>query len=278
MSWKDILVFANGAPDGLARVRMAADLALAHDAHLEVCIPTAIPAPFASGGVAMAVEVMDRLSQGAQEDAAQVIERVRLSLPELGRRLQVETPELPLADLPRLAGRLARKSDVVMVGQPISEDGSHDDDAILQGALMMSGRPCLMMPRWPEPQSWGRRILVAWKGAPQAARAVHEAMPLLLRADQAKIISVGGAEQEGEGPLGLARLTAHLRHHGVGMEPAQILPAASPGPAILAEAQSWNADLIVMGGYGHSPFRERALGGATRTVVRMSPVPVLMSH
>jgi len=279
VSWKSILVFADGSDNGLARAEMAGALAVQHGASLEVCVPACMPNLLASGGVQLASEVFDEVSRVARDGASAAATRILSALRSLKGRLRCDTPEAPLASMPRLAGALARACDVTLVGQPIMEDLSRLDDALLEGALLRSGRPCLILPRWNEPREWGKRILIAWKGTREAARAVHDALPLLQRASSVRIFQSGeGAELDGEGPAGLSRLAGHLAQHGVRIEAFRVGPAAEAGSAILNEANDWSADLIVMGGYGHSAFRERALGGATRSAIRSSKLPVLLSH
>jgi nucleotide-binding universal stress UspA family protein len=279
MAWKDILVFADGSDNGLARAQMAADLASATDASLEVCVPACLPPLLASGGARVAIEIFDEIERIARDDATRVSIEIRSRLPQLTDRLEVHTPAAKLADISRLAGALGRTCDIVVVGQPIAEDASRADDALLEGALFRSGRPCLMFPRWNAPHAWGKRVLVAWKGVREAARAVHDALPLLQRADAVCVFLAGeGSDADGDGPLAMSRLVRHLGRHGAKIETPLTEDGAAAGPAILERARTWGADLIVMGGYGHSAFRERALGGATRTAIRSSPVPVLLSH
>lgn len=279
MAWKDVLVFADGSESGLARVQMAALMALDFDGALEVCVPAVIPTPFASGGTMFASEVIDRVREVAEGDASQASAFIRALLPDLGRMATIAAPEISIRDLPRLAATLGQRSDVVIVGQPIAADLSRADEIIFDSAVLQAGRPVLMLPRWPAPREWGRRAVIAWKGTSGSSRAVHDAMPLLERCETVGIFSCGsGPELNGEGPLGLARLAEHLRAHGVKVEPPVIAPAGAAGPAILEHARASRADLIVMGAYGHSRLRERALGGATRTAMLSSPVPVLMSH
>lgn len=279
MNWTSILVFADGSDNGLARAEMAGALAAQQGASLEVCVPACMPKLLASGGVEIASEVFDEVSRVARDDASAAATRILLGLRSLEGRLRSNIPEAPLSGMPRLAGALARTCDVTLVGQPIAEDLSRLDDALLEGALLRSGRPCLMLPRWNEPREWGKRILIAWKGTREAARAVHDALPLLQRAEAIRIFQSGeGTELDGEGPAGLSRLAGHLTQHGVRVEAFRVGPTAEAGRAILNEAGDWSADLIVMGGYGHSAFRERALGGATRSAIRSSKLPVLLSH
>ena len=115
----------------------------------------------------------------------------------------------------------------------------------------------------PEPL---RRILVAWNGSREAARAVHDALPFLLAAERTTVLIVDPQAQSsnvGEPPG--ADLAAHLARHGVRVE-IKTVPGGglAAGDAILAQAADEGADLLVMGGYGHSRLWEMVLGGATR--------------
>lgn len=280
MSWNDILVFADGSENGLARARMAAALAQEHGARLEVCIPALMPAPVHGAGEPLIQDMADAAAKLARDDAGRAREAVRASVPELGERLVIEAPEMLLSHAHELAAGLARASDLVVLGQPIAEDASALDAALFEGALMESGRPCLMLPRWTDPRPLGRRVLVAWTGAREAARAAHDALPLLARAESVRVFHVAtGGERAGEGPLGLARITSHLARQGARVEePVHETARGGAGEAILTAASAWAADLIVMGGYGHSRAREFVFGGATRTLIRSSPVAALFSH
>jgi nucleotide-binding universal stress UspA family protein len=276
MAWKDILVFADGSENGLARARIAAKLAVAHAARLEMCVPAIIPAPGRPDDVTLIRELSEQARQLARDDAGRVLDVVRAAFPALSDRISVEALETTLAHAAKFAAELAFGDDLVVVGQPIEEDASHLDDALLQGALLGSGRPCLVLPRWPEPRSLGKRILLAWKGVREAARAAHDAVPLLVRAAQVRVFAAGA---EPASSSILSRLMSHLARHGVAIDsPTQLVAGDAIGEVILREAKRFDADLIVMGGYGRSRTGEMLFGGATRTILRASPAPVLLSH
>jgi nucleotide-binding universal stress UspA family protein len=122
-------------------------------------------------------------------------------------------------------------------------------------------------------------IFVAWKNTREAARAVAEAMPFLQRASQ---VIVGLVEEEGASEqFGIepgADIGRYLSRHGVAAEIRPINGWVYAGEALLNEAQRTGAQMIVMGGYGHSRFREWVLGGATRHLLTHAGVPVLMAH
>jgi nucleotide-binding universal stress UspA family protein len=279
MNWKDILVFADGSQNGLARTQMAADLAVAAGATLEICVPICIPAFLASGGVDFAVDLHDELERGAREDAGRAAIEIRSRLPQLAGQLEVHTPEVRAQDVPKLAGVLGQTCDLIVLGQPIAEDATRVDDALLDGALFQSGRPCLVFPRWDAPQVWGKRILIAWKDTREAASAVHHAMPLLAEADAVYIVTVQhGSHIDRSLERSTERLVRHLGRFGIKTESRAVLSDGPDGPELLDQAKRWSADLLVMGAYGHSQFRERIIGGVTRTAIRHSPIALLLSH
>ncbi|MEQ1607801.1 MAG: universal stress protein [Hyphomonadaceae bacterium] len=248
MAWKDVLIFADGSENGLVRAGMAADLAVALDADLEVCVPVCLPALSASGGVDFAVEVYDELERDARDDATRAAVEIPSRLPELAGRLAVGAPETRPPDLAKLAGFLGQSCDLTIVGLAIREDATRADDALVEGALFRSGGPCLMFPQWNEPRSWGKRVLIAWKDVCEAARAVHDAVPLLQRAEAVGVATIQHglrADRAGERPL--ERLPRHLGRFGVRSE-SRIVPAdGSDGVALLDQAERWSADLLVMG-------------------------------
>jgi nucleotide-binding universal stress UspA family protein len=120
---------------------------------------------------------------------------------------------------------------------------------------------------------------VAWSDTPEAARAVHDAMPFLRTADSVEIVTASPTEAGGDDDTGKASLVGHLARHGVKVASATINPGPrSTGMALIDHATRIHADLIVAGGYGHGRFREWALGGTTRDLFLEAAVPVLFSH
>jgi nucleotide-binding universal stress UspA family protein len=136
------------------------------------------------------------------------------------------------------------------------------------------------VPRWETARRLGERVLIAWSGAREAARAVHDALPLLQIAKVVDIIHVGvGAESKGDGPLALSALAGHLDRHGVHVEEPSVLDQPGDiGGAILGAAQRLSVDLVAMGGYGHARLDERILGGVTRAMFKQTHVALVMAH
>jgi nucleotide-binding universal stress UspA family protein len=145
-------------------------------------------------------------------------------------------------------------------------------------AAVESGRPVLIIPNGRASDRIGSRVLVAWNGRREAARAAFDALPLLQQASAVRIVRVREDDAEVDQPG--ADICRSLIRHGVKVDRTADIEAAgtSAGAALLADADMFDADLVVMGCYGHSRLREFVFGGATRHFLQKMRVPVLMSH
>ncbi len=147
----------------------------------------------------------------------------------------------------------------------------------IESVLMQSGRPLLLAP--PKPVSViGRKVAIAWKPSAESARAVTAATPILSRAEQVTILSVSeNGAGEDAGRASAEHLANQLKWHGVtarvGVEAS---PSGSAAEALKEMAYNCDADLLVMGGYGHSRVREFVFGGVTRDILADCALPVLM--
>jgi nucleotide-binding universal stress UspA family protein len=146
--------------------------------------------------------------------------------------------------------------------------------SILETVLLESGRP-LMIPAISAMPASFERIAIAWKPTPQAARAVAAAMPFLARAKEVVVITV---EEPEAGSHEADRLVRNLAWHGVAATTASLKPGPTGAGATLLAAARDRADLLVMGGYGHSRLREWVFGGFTQLVLADAPLPVLIAH
>jgi nucleotide-binding universal stress UspA family protein len=139
--------------------------------------------------------------------------------------------------------------------------------------------PVVVVPPGAKNGEIGEVVVVAWNHSREAARAIHGALPLLRLARQ--VIVLDGAEQEnlvGARHLPQLDLAAHFARHGVAAEFREFKPRSDYGAGILATAREANADLIVMGAWGHSRIAELVLGGATRHLFQHSDIPLFVAH
>jgi nucleotide-binding universal stress UspA family protein len=180
------------------------------------------------------------------------------------------------ADAATAFGKIARSYDLAVVAQPEQRQGLVET-LMIEAALFDSGRPVLVVPYIHTDGIRLDRIVVCWDEGRNAARAVGDALPLLIRGKCVDVVTVEQKEQS-DGLRG-ARIVDHLGWHGlnVSLQPI-VAPDSEVANVILSYAADHGVDLIVMGAYGHSRFREFVLGGATRGMLTSMTVPVLMSH
>jgi nucleotide-binding universal stress UspA family protein len=175
----------------------------------------------------------------------------------------------------------ARACDLVIASQKDSDWPWTDLLDVPDRLAIESGRPVLIVPRAAEaPDRMGEKVLVAWNGRREATRAVYDALPILKSAKEVKVIWIN-PQLENEVALDIpaADICASLARHNVRCEATeQVKPRGSVGEMLLAAAKEMEADLLVMGCYGHTRLRELVFGGASRHVLAHTPLPVLMSH
>jgi nucleotide-binding universal stress UspA family protein len=170
-----------------------------------------------------------------------------------------------------------RYADLLVMGQDDPESGNA---GLLEAVLFDSGRPVLAIPFAGTFKTIGRRVLVGWNASREASRAVHDALPLLAKAESTCVFLANpkrGLAAHGEEPG--ADIARHLARHGLKVEVAKtIADDVADSALLLNHASDMGADLLVMGAYGHSRLREFILGGVTRSLLREMTVPVLLSH
>jgi nucleotide-binding universal stress UspA family protein len=148
---------------------------------------------------------------------------------------------------------------------------------VIEAALFDSGRPVLIVPYIQAEGLSLKHGLVCWDGSRNAARAIADAQPFLARAKAIEVVTVGTDLKSTE--VSGADIANHFAGHSLNVELKKIAITDVDVPnAILSRAADVSADLIVMGGYGHSRLREFFLGGATRGILAAMTVPTIMSH
>jgi nucleotide-binding universal stress UspA family protein len=280
MSYRSILVHLDSGRQTAHRVATAAALALQYDAHLIGLAPVGwslVPseATPAFGLAAYQEAAMRELREQAHACITSFEQQVtRLGITTFESRIEKGYAE-------NAVSLAARYCDLTVVSQ-VDPDGPTPAAALLpQDVLLQSGRPLMVLPcvgDWTiAPAS---RVLVGWNASREAARAMHDALPLLKAATRVEVVVFETPDDvdlhHGEVPG--ADIGLWLARHGVTVDVRYIPAKVATGEALLSHAADMAADLIVAGGYGHSRFREAVLGGVTRTLLRSSPVPVLLSH
>ena len=275
MSLKDVLVLLDARPASAGRLGAALALASAFGAHLTALCLVGEPS------VPLVELPPDALYRGQQEAAAdRVLADAAARAARAGVAVGTRRETAAIDRLPERLARQARHADLAILGQPEPDDPSVAGMRLVEAALLEGGRPVLVVPRIGTAGLPPRRVLAAWDGSAPAARALGDALPLLRRAERVALAVVdperlGGRLGEQPG----ADIAAHLARHGVKVE-VQAVPSGGLATAdvLLDLAADTAADLLVMGGYGHSRLRELAFGGTTRDVLGRMTVPVLLAR
>ena len=278
MSYQTILVHVDASRHAPARIRVAAELARAHRAHLIGLAATGVSREVFPHGYHAAPGSLEASYFGPLHDkAARALEQFSAIAGEAGlvgeARLACDLASDSLA-------RLGRFSDLVVVNQDDPDEAlSETVGRIPEYVVFTCARPVLVVPCAPVSGELGRHILVAWNGSKEASAALRAALPLLQRAERVRVVSFRAPDDADlADPLQQADLTAFLARHGVRADIFAFDRSSDDGRALLAFAAQESDDLIVMGCYGHSQFRELVLGGASSTVLSSATVPVLMAR
>ncbi len=280
MSYRSLLVVLDERERAAARLDLAIQLARGFDAHLVGLAPTgriAVPIDGAFGGPGPGAfePVWEGLRQRAEAQAQAFRDRCTAA--------GLKSCEAVVDDDDAAASivRHGHCSDLVVLGQADPGDDDHSAaHATVEQVVMHGSRPILLVPYVGGPANLGENVLVAWNDSREAARAIADAMPLLCRARQVRVVQCA-TPTEGSDPAAGGRIEAlrrWLMWHGVDADVRREVTQIDVGNALLSRAADFGADLIVMGAYGHWRWSERVLGGATRTLLTSMTVPVLMSH
>lgn len=276
MGYKTLLVHIDSGRRCAARVDAAIRLAQAHDSHLVAL--HAIP-PFEPPGYVMA-EMGPAILDAQKHAAAVELARTEAEFNRQAEKAGFRNFEWRTSiDDPVEAMTLhARYADLVVIGQTDTADAAHTPMDFPERLVLAAGRPILILPSAGSFASIGRRILVAWNPSREATRAVTDSIPMLRLANSVHVMAVNPKPGE-HGSVPGADIGLYLARHGVRVDVKSDHGAEIDiGNELLSRAADLDADLIVMGGYGHSRLQEWVLGGATRTILASMTAPVLMSH
>jgi nucleotide-binding universal stress UspA family protein len=179
----------------------------------------------------------------------------------------------------------SREADLVVLGQfdPETADGSVPE-ALVEHTVLHAGRPVLVVPYAGHFQAFGRRAVIAWNGSREAARAVHDALPLLAAADEVTVLALAPATGRGSAaaePPAPDSLVRHLSEHGVTATGDRLVfdpSSIEPAERLLSHLADAGADLLVMGAAGQQQGRSAAKRSLTRRVLAKMTVPVLLSY
>ena len=279
MAYKTVMVHLDTSIGAHTRLSFALKLARKLDAHLDGMFAMFDPHPVGFYAMTGAVDFYD--------DHRKFLDRKRAEAERLFRA-ELTCARVPggwsAADGYPIAAVMqrSRTTDLVILGQPRPKDPeSYVADNFLETVLLGAGSPVLLIPETGPFETVGERVLIAWNGSREAARAIRDAIPLLARAARVTITAVSTAFKPGPSEASCADVAAMLQRHV--MRPVDIARfdrplAVSTGDALLTFAADGDYDMLVAGAYGHARFHEFVLGGVTRAILSSTTLPVLMSH
>jgi nucleotide-binding universal stress UspA family protein len=278
MRYGDILVYLP-LPNAPNLVAASVQIAKAFDADLTglsslpvtAMLRDAVQNPFIrledAGDVEQAIESEADRGKAAKQAFAKVAEREGVSH-------AFEIGEGDAGDLLLYASRL---QDLIILGQSLeSSDLLHGP--VVQ--VVLSGRPALVLPRDCSALLPLKHAAIAWNGSAQSAAAVRQALPLLAKASRVSVLNGRPRDSHPQSwRLPPLDIVAYLDRHGIAAELVAFdLGDDEAGAGILTFAEGAKADLLVMGAFGRSRFKEWVLGGATRLVLERMTLPVFMAH
>lgn len=278
MAYKTLLTVLTRTQDAEGPLASAVALARQNDAHLDVlCLgvdQTQLGYYYESAAVFIQQSAIDRARAEAEEVLAAV--RARLSAEDV--RWSAEGVVAQMGSIGSLVAIRARFADLVVLPRPYGEGRGQEAEVILEAAIFEGQAPVLVLPEAPLAALPGRRVVLAWNQSDEALSAARKALPLLVAAERVVITVVDpprhGAERSDPG----GPLSQWLARHGAKVEVAVLAGTMKISEVIARHARDIDADLIVMGAYGHSRLREAILGGATRNMLEKADRPVLMAH
>ena len=276
-SINDIGVFVSGSSNLKALLDGAGQFAARHDAHVTgyyVISPPPDISSFTEFGGIVPQDVVDRHYDNARALADEARAAFEKSMDDHNvlRTFQVDEGYAL-----KLAPGQFRYTDVAIVGQ-VDPDAAESQRPLINTILMATGRPLMVMPNTRAPDVIGERVIVGWNRSKEAARSIHDALPLLRLADAVEILDI--EEHNNREVLGSSvSMTQHLARHDI-TATATSIPRTdtSAGDVILNYAAETNTDLIVAGAWGHTRATEYLFGGVTRTLIEDATIPVWLSH
>jgi len=273
---KDIVVsLGTGGNDPTAAFAISvAEIFEAHLAGVAVSYDPIIPGAVMGGIPTEFIE-----TQRAESDklANEAIARFEQGAKRSAISYETRTLSTSVAGAADELAKIARRFDLAIVGQA-NRDTAGPAEVVDEGVLFESGRPVIVVPFIQKDGLKLDRVMVCWDGSRAATRAIADSMPFLRKAKQVEIVLVTSKGFKADEAPG-ADLAKHLARHDLKITLKRITsPDIDVASTVLSYVADSNADMLVMGGYGHSRLREFVLGGVTRAILESMTVPTLMSH
>ncbi|TDH39018.1 universal stress protein [Pseudohoeflea suaedae] len=280
MTYKTVLAVLSCPADVDPVLKAALNLPAGRDIHLVGChgepsqfVMMAAPIDMPDAATLNALyEEADRRMSAVADAFTKACEREGISF-------EWRSLRTPGGDSAASALSSARTADIVIARQadPARDNAPATD---FETMLFEGGRPVLMIGSETEVTTPAKRVLIAWDGSREAARAVQDALPLLKAAEEVQVVVVDPDKlADIDSALPGAQIATSLDRHGIRVNVETVGSGIrSTAQVIEAHVKATNADLLVMGAYGHPRLREWLFGGVTRSIMGKVPVPTLLSR
>lgn len=273
MAIKDILLLLESSAGNSGPYALTC--ASAFRAHLTAAT-LAIDAAAALGFAGASSNYLQPVLDEEQAEAHKILDQFLAAAQKTGTSVETEIIESSFEGPQQAIGQFIRPFDVVITQQP---QGGRPGRAelMIEAALFGSGRPIIIVPYIQTAPFSLNTVLIAWDGSAVAARTLADATPLLKHAQEVLVVMIDDAHRGTRQASGVS-ITKHLARHCVNAKLKTLTNGGTVASTLLSYAADVGADLLVMGGYGHSRFREFVLGGTTRDILESLTLPVMMSH
>ena len=279
MSYKSMLTILTDPSEVSPVLGAAIPLATEAGAHLDVLclgIDRTQTGYYFAGATAL---MHDETIAQAQAEATQIESAARAELGRSDLSWGVDALVAQSASVTGLVARRARFADLVILPKPYGPDKYSDAPVVVESAMFQGQAPVLVLAENAQPSASPKKVVVAWNESSEAMAAIRRALPILKSADLVSLCIVAPERHASDAGDPGGELSRMLSRHGVRVE-VSLLPQTLPrvSEVIARHVADIDADMLVMGAYGHSRFREAILGGATRNMLEHAKVPVFMAH
>jgi len=280
MSYRTILVHLESKEQSANLLAGAVALAQQHNAHLIGMYVVPMPQAYVTADLPMPAELVQKHMihhQELSEAMKAEFEESTSAASFISEWREVDADTMTIADT---LTEIARTVDLLIMSQKESEIGDYALHDLPEAVILACGRPVIVMPKSDTLPNAISDVFVAWDGGVQATRAVFDALPILREADNVRVHRINIKGNDRHKILNTtSELVNTLSRHGANVTLSDSNARASQiGDEIVESVKETGSDLLVMGAYGHTRFREILFGGVTRKVLHVMSVPVLMAH
>lgn len=279
MDFKNLLLHLDHSSGCKNRLELAFALAKKYDALITglFVVPDYVVPSYVEAQIS--VDLITDVTEKALARAGDTMADYRKLADDAGVRMDAHVLEGQVIPILR---EHSKYSDLLILGQDDPDDPDNASYGLADALLFEGACACIVVPHSGKLAVPGKRVLLTWNASRESARALREALPLLATAEDVVVLSSEPDDADTEIARGhphADELARFLESHGIKSISSGIADLdISTSDAILGQAAEMDADLIVMGAYGHTRLREIILGGVTRDLLKQSTVPLFLAH